>query len=56
MYPSIPRVPFEKKKKKKKKRCLCDVFVLFFLLLVFFIKAYVVCTHLNCIHKLMQFK
>ena len=31
-------------------RCLCGVY------LIFFIKAYVVDTHLNCIDKSMQFK
>ena len=28
----------------------------FFYFLIFFLKAYVVVTHLNCINKLMQFK
>ena len=37
------------------KWCLWDVFVFFFLL-IFFIKAYVLGTHLNCIDKSMQFK
>ena len=32
------------------------VFSFFFFFLIFFIKAYVVGTHLNCINKLMQFK
>ena len=32
------------------------MFLCFFLFLIFFIKAYVVCTHLNCIDKSMQFK
>ena len=32
-----------------------DVYAIFFFL-IFFIKAYVVDTHLNCIDKLMQFK
>ena len=35
-----------------------DAYAMFlcFLFLMFFIKAYVVGTHLNCIDKLMQFK
>ena len=35
-----------------------DAYVMFlcFLFLIFFIKAYVVGTHLNCIDKSMQFK
>ena len=35
-----------------------DAYVMFlcFLFLIFFIKAYVVDTHLNCIDKSMQFK
>ena len=32
------------------------MFMRFFFLLIFFIKAYVVGTHLNCINKSMQFK
>ena len=36
------------------KWCFCNVFVCFFL--SFFMKAYVVGTHLNCIDKSMQFK
>ena len=35
-------------------RCLCDVFVRSFFL-IFFIKAYIVGTNLNCIDKSMQF-
>ena len=32
------------------------MFVCVFVILVFFMKAHVVGTHLNCINKLMQFK
>ena len=40
-------------KKRSAKDLFDDVYVIFFF---FFIKAYVVGTHLNCINKLMQFK
>ena len=43
-----------KKKKKSVKDFLDDVHLICFL--IFFIKAYVVGTHLNCIDKSMQFK
>ena len=57
----------KKKKKKQKKKKETDLpkyaYVMFFLcfcffvfFLIFFIKAYVVGTHLNCIDKLMQFR
>ena len=39
----------------KKSEMVIDDYVFFFCL-IFFIKAYVVGTHLNCINKLMQFK
>ena len=42
------------KKKKSEKALFDDNYAGFFLIL--FIKAYVVCTHLNCIDKSMQFK
>ena len=49
--------------KKKPKGSVMDLsndayamFLCFFLLLIFFIKAYVVGTNLNCIDKSMQFK
>ena len=32
------------------------MFLCVFFFLIFFIKVYVVVTHLNCINKLMQFK
>ena len=41
-------------KKRSAKDFLDDVYAIFFL--TFFIKAYVVSTHLNCIDKSMQFK
>ena len=41
-------------KKRSAKNLLDDVYAIFFL--NFFIKAYVVGTHLNCIDKSMQFK
>ena len=48
------------KKKKRSDRDLSNdanaMFCVFFFVLIFFVKAYVVCTHLNCINKLMQFK
>ena len=64
MYPPKLRVHLKKKTKKKKKdqrgtylmmlmRSLCVCVCVF---LVFFIKAYDVGTHLNCIDKSMQFK
>ena len=40
--------------KKYQKRTYLMMIMRFFL--IFFIKAYVVGTHLNCINKLMQFK
>ena len=54
--------PVKKKKKKKKKKISEDssndayaTFCVFFLW-IFFIKAYAVGTHLNCIDKSMQFE
>ena len=43
------------KKKRSVKDLFDDVYAIFFFL-IFFIKAYVVGTHLNCIDKSMQFK
>ena len=43
-----------KKKKRSAKDLFDDVYAIFFL--IFFTKAYVVGTHLNCINKSMQFK
>ena len=40
--------------KRSEKALFDDVYAIFFL--IFFIKAYVVGTHLNCIDKSMQFK
>ena len=44
--------------KKKKAKDLCnDAYKMFFVcFLIFFVKAYVMGTHLNCIDKSLQFK
>ena len=47
------RVHFEKRSAKD---LYDDVYAIFFVFLIFFIKTYVVGTHLNCIDKSMQFK
>ena len=57
MYLPILKVYFKKKKKKKKRQRTYQIMLMrCFFFLIFFIKAYVVGTHLNCIDKLMQFK
>ena len=53
MYPPT-KDTLLKKKKNSEKDLFDDDYMIFFL--IFFIKAYVVGTHLNCINKLMQFK
>ena len=43
-------------KKRSVKDLSNDAYAMFFFLLIFLIKAYVVGTYLNCMDKLMQFK
>ena len=47
-------LPAKDNYKKDQKRTYLMIIIRFFL--TFFIKAYVVGTHLNCINKSMQFK
>ena len=47
-------IPIKDTQSKDQKRTFDDDYAIFFL--IFFIKAYVVGTHLNCIDKSMQFK
>ena len=60
MYLPILKVHLKKKKKKTAKDLSNNAYAMFlyvfFFFLIFFIKAYVVGTHLNCIDKSMQFK
>ena len=53
MYLPILRVHF---KEKSEKYLSDDTYAMLFFLLVFFIKAYVMSSHLNCIEKSTQFK
>ena len=55
----ILRVHFKKKKKRSVKDLSNDAYAIFcgvFFFVIFFIKAYVMGTHLICIDKSMQFK
>ena len=58
MYLPILKLHFKKKKKNAKdlSNNADAMFLYVFFFLIFFIKAYVVGTHLNCIHKSMRFK
>ena len=52
MYPPILRVHLN----NSARDLFNNAYMMFFFLLIFCIKAYVVGTHLNCIDKSMQFK
>ena len=56
MYLPITETLYKTKKKRSEKDLFDDDYAIIFFFLIFFIKAYVVGTHLNCIDKSMQFK
>ena len=57
MYLTILRViHFDNDQRRTDQMMLMSYFVGVFFFLIFFIKAYVVGTHLNCIDKSLQFK